>query len=326
MLEQDAPQQQTDSAQADAAKAGDPTAAAPAPAAGAAKSDNPANVLEDKGEAQVVAPADWPEDWREKLSAGDEKLLGQLKRFASPINVATSWRDAHKKLSSGEHKRWSLPDGADDEAIASWRTERGIPAEAAGYLTNLPDGLVIGEADKPSFELFADVFLANNVPEATGKALVKAYFEAQQKVADERWDIDETQRRGAVDELRAELGSEYKGVVNSIVGMLDTASPDVKAAIMDARGPDGGKLFNRADVVRWFADIARELNPLATIVPAGGADIGQSIETELAEITKQMGDGHSAYWKGPKSTTSPGETVMQVRYRELIEAKQKLRR
>ena len=145
MLEQDAPQQQTDSAQADAAKAGDPTAAAPAPAAGAAKSDNPANVLEDKGEAQVVAPADWPEDWREKLSAGDEKLLGQLKRFASPINVATSWRDAHKKLSSGEHKRWSLPDGADDEAIASWRTERGIPAEAAGYLTNLPDGLVMAK-------------------------------------------------------------------------------------------------------------------------------------------------------------------------------------
>ena len=82
---------------------------------------------------------------------------------------------------------------------------------------------------------------------------------------------------------------------------------------MSARLPDGTALFNNPDVVRGFISMAREINPAGVVVPAGGGDPVKSVNEEIAEIEKIMGT--KAYIK---------DEAKQARYRELIDARDKL--
>lgn len=300
--------------------------AAPAAEVTPSASTAPATALDTPAEPAAPGPADWPDNWREKLAGTDEKLLSRLKRFAALPNVFQAWRESDARLSSGEHKRWSPPDGADETALTAFRKDRGIPDTTDAYLTDLPDGYVIGENDKPAFDKFSEVFHANHVPADVGRKLVTQYFEAQRAAADARMLLDEQQRVAAVDAIRAEMGPDYAGNKNAVMSLLDGAPEDIRFAVMEARDPQGNKIFNSPGVFKFFATLAREVNPVATIVPGSGASAGETIDGELATITQQMGDMHSDYWRGPKSPRSKGETVMQVRYRELVDAKNRLRK
>jgi hypothetical protein len=77
---------------------------------------------------------------------------------------------------------------------------------------------------------------------------------------------------------------------------------------------DGRAIANDPDVLRWLATTARELNPGATVVPAGGDQAG-AINDEIGKLEKMMGNHGSEYWKGPNAAKN------QERYRQLIEAR-----
>lgn len=286
----------------------------------------PKTALETPAEPAAPGPADWPDDWREKLAGTDEKLLSRLKRFTALPHVFQQWREAERTISAAEHKRWAPGDAADEAAIATFRKDRGIPDAPDAYLAELPDGYVIGENDKPAFEKFAEVFHANHVPAEVGRKLVTQYFEAQRAAQDARMLLDEQQRVAAVDTSRAEMGPDYAGNRNAVISLLDGLPEDTRIAVMEARDPQGNKIFNNPSVFKQFAIWAKELMPAATIVPGDSASAGETIDAEMASIVKQMGNMHSDYWKGPKSPRSPGETVAQVRYRELFDAKNRLRK
>src|SRR5688572_23894721 len=126
--------------QALAPAAAEPTADAGTLVGGAAAAEN----------AQAIAPADWPADWRQKLAGEDKKTLERLGRMASPADLLKSYRALEQKISAGELKK-GLPENATPEQVAEWRREQGLPEKPEGYLENLslPDGVVLGEADKP---------------------------------------------------------------------------------------------------------------------------------------------------------------------------------
>ena len=266
---------------------------------------------QEKASTSVAAPADWPDDWRVKLAGEDKKLLTRLERMGSPADLLASYRALEQRLSSGELKS-ALPKDATPEQVAAWRKENGVPEKAEAYLDKLPDGLVIGEDDKTLMNSFAEAMHGQNVPPTVVHEAIKWYYGLQEQEAARQSEIDDTARGETETALRAEWGSAYQQNINLVKNLLGGAPESVRADLESARFPNGTPIFSNPDTLRWLANLSRQVNPVSTIVPAGG-DIGSTVTNELADLKKMMADYGSDYWKGPKAET------LQARYRQLID-------
>lgn len=265
------------------------------------------------------ATATWPDDWRDRASKGDVKRLAKLQRYASPEAALDALEAAQQKLSSGELKS-AKPKANTPEAIAEWRKENGIPDKPEGYDMTLPDGLVIGEQDRPLIaEFVKDMHGANAHPDVV-KSAVASYYKLQEQALEARYDADVQAKTTTEDELRAEWGADYRRNVSSINGLLDSAPEGVKDKILTARFADGTPLASDSNALRWLANLSREINPLATVVPGAGANAGEAIASEMANLNKMMGDRSSDYWKGPNADKN------QARFRELAAAQEKMKK
>lgn len=298
----------------DDAKGAD-TQAAPAPDKPATDTATvlSADPAADKGTA---SPANWPDDWRKRLAGDDDKALKRLERFADPSAVWKSFREAEGKLSSGKVQAVKPPAAdAPAEELAAWRKDNGIPEAPADYLKNLPDGLVIGKADKPQMEQFAADMHARNASPEVVHAAIASYYAMRETAAAEAAGRDAQAMRTTEDELRADWGGDYRRNINAVVGWLDTADADVKGALMNARGPDGTPVMSNAKVLRWLHAQAMDINPAATIVPGAGANAGKGIEDRISEIEKVMRTNNAAYVK---------DTKMQAELMDLYRARERM--
>lgn len=286
--------------------------------AGATKAEATTVLTDGGAKTEATAAATWPDDWRDRASKGDEKRLAKLQRYTSPEAALDALFAAQQKLSSGELKS-AKPKADTPEAIAEWRKENGIPEKPEEYDLTLPDGLVVGEQDKPLIgEFVKDMHGANAHPDVVKKA-VASYYKLQEQALQARYEADVDIKVATEDELRAEWGSDYRRNVSSINGLLDSAPEGIKDKIMTARFADGTPLASDANALRWLANLSREINPVATVVPGAGANAGEAIATEISTLTKMMGDRTSDYWKGPNAEKN------QARYRELVAAKAKMK-
>lgn len=264
----------------------------------------------------------WGDDWREKL-VGDvntdegKKRLTQLQRLADPRAMYEKLINQEKLISSGQLKK-SLPDGATPEEITAYRTENDVPESSEKYLENLQldDGLVIGEEDKPIVEGVLKELHSANMPRGMAKVMLNTYFKLQQEEVAKRDTQDAEFRDATTQGLRTEWGGDFTPNLNLIKNFIATAPADAQEGILNARMPDGRPLMSHPGALRWLATSARQLNPVATIVP-GAADPSAAISTELATLKGLMGDKNSAYWKGPDADKN------QARYRALLEAQQR---
>jgi hypothetical protein len=291
-----------------------PAPPAPAPNAQPSPAPGPAAPAP-SGDVVVVNAGDdaskttWPEDWRTQLAG--EKEDKQLTRFSGPKDVYHAWKSLQQRLSSGELKS-QLPKDAKPEDLTKWRAENGIPEAHDGY--KMPDGLVIGEVDKPLIDVFLKDMHGKNATPDVVQTAVQSYYKIQEQAIAQQAERDIDHKTEMEDALRSEWGAEYRGNVNAINSMFDGAPGGIKEKIMSARMADGRAILNDPDVLRWFATTSRELNPAATVVPPGGDQMG-AINDEIGKIEKLMGNRSSEYWKGP------GADKMQARYRELVSAR-----
>lgn len=259
--------------------------------------------------------ATWREDWREQMAGGDEKVLARLKRYASPENVIKAWRAAEQKISSGEFVR-PLAEDASEEEVAAFREQNGIPQTWEEYPTELPDGMVIGENDKPLVDAFLQTAHAQNFKPDQVQAVLAAHFAGQEQMLADRAAKDNELKISTTDELRAEYGNEYRSNINMIQNMLDSAPGDAGLKIMSARAADGTPLGSDPDVIRFLVNTAREINPFATIVP-NDTNALQAVESRITELEGMMADRGSAYHQGPESAK------LKQEYRDLIDARDK---
>lgn len=307
-------------------------ASAPAPAAAAAPAPSPAPAASAPAEpsaataSPAAAPAqpdqaassgEWPADWRKRIAGDDEKVIKQLERFASPKALADSYRELAGKLSRGE-LRAPLPKDATPEQLAEWRKTHGIPEAPEKYDLTLPDGLVIGDADKPAVDAVVKALHAQNATPEQVKATLTTYFQFREAEV-QRIQEQDVEHRDEVDAmLRDEWQGDYRKNVNLTAAFLQSAPKGVGDKIMNARMPDGRALANDPDTLRWLVSLARETNPSASVVP-GASDPAKAMSDEIAQIESLMGDRNSAYWKGPKAEP------MQARYRELLNARERIK-
>lgn len=258
---------------------------------------------------------DWPENWRELYANGDEKVLKQLGRYASPKAALDALFAAQQKIRSGELKTVLKPDASPEE-IAAWRADNGIPESPDKYELNLPGGLIVGEADKPIVDNFLkQAHEANMHPDQVNKVL-GWYMEQQEQAQAQLAERDEQTRRECEDDLRKEFGPEYRRNLAVANELLSGAPEGVKDALLSARAADGTPLGNDPNLIRWLVGLAREINPIGTVVPGSGGNAIQAVQNELAHLRSMMADHNSEYWKGPNAERN------QARYRELLTAMQ----
>jgi hypothetical protein len=279
--------------------AGDPTPPAP-PAAG----EPPAG-------AEPSAPR-WPDDWRKNIAGDDEKSLKRLERFTDPKALFESYRALEKKLTSGELKQAKAPE--DPEELKAWRKEAGIPETPDAYDLG---GLEIDKTDKPLVDAFLTAMHGKNAtPELVSTALA-TYYDLKAQEIQQRQEADTAARDETMAELMAEWGGDYKRNVSMVNGLVEMAPEGVRDQLKSARLGDGTPLFSSPDALRYFAHLAREINPAATVVPTG-SDPMRATEGRIKEIETLMADRRSEYWQGPKASQ------MQAEYRDLLTARQKL--
>lgn len=258
----------------------------------------------------------WGDDWRKTYAGEDAKLLTRLERYQSPKAALDALISAQNKISSGELRK-PLGENAPADEVAAYRAQNGIPEKPEGYFEKLPEGLVIGDEDKPMFTSFAQGLHALNADPKIAQYAVKWYNDLQEERVAKLAEGDGTHKTAVEDALRAEWGGDYRANMNHIQGFLSQAPQGVAEMLGNARGSDGRAIFNDPGVVRWLAQIAREANPVGIIVPAGGGNAGETIDTEIKGIEKTMRENRTAYNK---------DEAMQSRLRKLYEARDNLQK
>lgn len=278
------------------------TDAAPAPDTGADAAPvaaEPTGTIagSDPEDKPVAAPADWPEDWREKLAGKDDKMLARLKRFQSPANVLKSWRELEQKISSGEFKKQPGKD-ATPEQLAEWRKENGIPDKPDDYKFDL-GGFIPAEADKPILENFKALAHEQSLSPDIANKMVGWYFQQQEQAVAQQVAADKEFHIGSQVELRAEWGPEFRANVNAMNTFLDATAPDgLKDRLFGARLADGKLLGDDPHMLRWLAQLARDMQPGADLVPVGTTNVNKGVTERIAEIESMMRDDPQKYYQG----------------------------
>jgi hypothetical protein len=252
-------------------------------------------------------------DWRQAAAGDDDKFKSSLERFDSLGAFGNSFREAQQTIRSGQLKEPLAADATDDQ-VKAYREANGIPLEAAGYLENLPDGLVVGDEDR---EIMSDFMGALHNVHADPKIAIAAiewyngFAEAQQ---DQLAETDNAHRTETEDTLRADWGTDYRTNVNVIGAYLEKhLDGELRETFLNARGPDGRALMNNPGMMAFLAEAARaEMHPMA--VPGQTHDPQQTVDDEIAEIEKVMREDRKAYNADEK---------MQARLRQLYDIRSK---
>lgn len=292
------------------APAADPAAVTPPAAA-----EPPAAVLDTADPAAPAAPQNWPDNWRDLLAGDDEGGKKQLERMSSPSDVMKAYRELVKKQGSGQLIN-KLPDNPTPEQLAEFRKANGIPETPDKYDLTLSDGLVIGEADKPLVDGFVKQMHDMNASPQMVKNALQFYFAEQTKQIEQVATQDSENRVKATQALQAEWGGEFKQNVdmakNLLVGQFGA---DTAGALFFARMPDGTIFGNNPSVLKGLVALAKEVNPAATLVPAGGNQVA-AIGDEISKYETMLRDNPQEYYRDSKH---------QERFAQLMSARDALK-
>lgn len=251
------------------------------------------------------------------MAKGNEKARKILDRYASPEAVAEALMHARDKIASGQIRQ-PLKADASPEEVAEYRAANDVPESFDKYDTSLPDGLVIGEADKPLVEGFLKTAHEKNWPKERVKEGLAWYYSEQNRQAEAQFQRDAEGKKAVEADLREEFGGEYKRYVTVADEFMLQAGQEFRDALMQARMPDGTLVGANPTAVRWLVNTALKIDPLATVTPAANSTALATAQTELAQLIKESGDRNGDYWKGPLSKQK------QARHMELNRLMEKM--
>lgn len=318
---------------------GQPAAGTPPPAAtpSAPPAPTPAPVTPPKTlaggaeppDTRLVVQADFPDDWREKMAAGDAKKLERLKRFNSPVDVAKSYWEIESKVSSGQLKAPPppLPDNATPEQVTAWRTEQGLPVDADSFVKDLalPQGVIPGEADKPLLASFAESATKAGWTQQQYNDAVGWYYGLQDQLIADQQAGDSDYLNESTRELMAKWGTGFKHNQTRVTQFLDAHFPkDMQDILLSARTSDGRIIGNIPGFNEAILALETYVNPMGALLPnQPGAGVAQG-DARIAEIEKYMrAPEKSAEWKSYWHGEAGAR--MQEEYRNLISARETMR-
>lgn len=287
-----------------------------APAKAAADGD-----ADGEGEAEPEKPGSaWPDDWREKIAGADEKLLGELKRYASFDNWAKAQRALRQKMSSGEFKKAEPFDESwDDTRKAAWRKEQGVPEKPTDYKVPEVTGVEWSDADKAAMSPFLERMHARNASPGVVEEALSWYAEAKQMADEHRTNTDRQHKVELEDGLRSEWGNDYRPnvtLMKRLLGDAEVIPPDMSKALATARLPDGRRLINVPGVAQYLASTARSHYGEGALIPQSETIALDARETEIRKV---MATDIQRYYR---EKDAAGRT-MEQELREIMQRKEK---
>lgn len=302
----------TSPAPADPPAGGDPNPnPSPAPAPAPAPADPPANWFSTMPEET---------NWRNDLVSlagfeGEEadKRSGQLERVLDMGTLAKNYFSAQDRIRKGEISN-GLPENPTDDQLSEWRSANGVPAASDAYELNLGDGLVMGDEDLRIMDVIYPVAHELNVPNSTLNSLATAMLQGREIEQEAMEQQDGVQTQQAVQQLKTAWAQDFQTNLNMVEGLVAQLPETVREEFKQARLADGRAVFNSPEMMVFFADIARKLNPAGTVVPNANNPT-QAISDEIAKLEGRMGDDD---WYR--------DTEAQSRLQELYKAREAMKR
>ena len=274
-------------------------------------------------EAKPDAPQDPQPDqptWRQRLAGSNEKLAKILERYADEQAFANAHLQLVQKMSSGEIQEADkpFPENGTDEEKANWRKAHNVPEAPDGYIEKLelPDGIVPGEADMQGVKMYAALAKENNWDQKTFNQAVESYYKLQDQAFAMRDQADDQFHNSAEDELHKLWGQDYRRNVNAMHNLFAGAPDGVRESLFGGRTADGKLIGDHPEVLKWFAQLAYDINPAAAVLPSGMGPTG--LKSRMDEFNAMIRDPNSAYYSGPDSEK------LRTEYRQLLEAEAKI--
>jgi hypothetical protein len=274
----------------------------------------------------------WPDDWRDKmadyLAAGDDKAkakrLKQLERYVDPTALSAKAFELEAKLGAGGLTKIPGEDATDEER-AAYHKAIGVPEDPKEYVDNLslPEGMTLGEQDKALAGDFAQALHGAGAPQNVMDAAYNWYLRNEEARAAEVDRQDDENRTEAMNALKEEYGPALERNTNAISSLFAYApggsdmenDASLFNRLLTGRMADGTIIGDDPDMVKFMVSVAKEINPVATVVDDAGGT-GKGLDEEIKEIENTMRTDRRSYDKDEK---------MQARYRELLEAREKQR-
>lgn len=314
----------------------DPAQTPSAPASEAAATPEPVKPIaaggaEPETKEPEAKPA-WGDDWRQKMaehaSAGDKKAydreLKRLERFSDPTAVYGMYRELEGKFSQGGLVKVPGKDASEDD-IKAFNKAIGVPEDPKAYVENLslPNGVTLGDRDKVLAGDFASALHKAGAPQSVMNEAMGWYLRNEEARAAEIDRQDDDNKRSGVQELKEEWGPAYNRNINAISSLFAYApgGADMENEgalfnrLLGGRMADGRIIGDDPGMVKFLVSLAKEVNPVATVVEAADGS-GRGIDEEIKEIETLMRTDRRAYDK---------DTKKQSRYLELIGAREKHR-
>ena len=270
------------------------------------------------------APANFfarmPDSWRQDLisSAGfegeeAEKRQGQLDRVMNMETLTKNYFEAQDKIRKGELSN-GLPENPSDEQVAEWREANGVPEAPDKYELSLEEGLVLGDEDNRILEGVFKAAHGENISASAMSALTNAMLAGREVEAEAIEAQDGVDSQTTSRQLKDAWKGDYQTNLNMIQGLTAQLPEAIRAEFEGARLANGKAVFNSPEVMAFFADMARKVNPAGTVVP-NSANPTQAISDEIAKLEGRMGDDG---WHK--------DTASQARIQQLYKARDEMKR
>ena len=225
-----------------------------------------------------------PDDWRSQLAGDDEKRLKQLERVSDMDGLVNNYFSAQDMIRKGELSN-GLPENPTDDQLSQWREANGVPETFDKYETSVE----LSERDARVFGKVNEVAHGHNISSAAmddiTKAIVGGMEAEEQAVREEDGIHQQTTER----QLKETWQGDYQTNINMVQGLLSTLPEEIREEFSSARLMDGRAVFNSPEIMVFFSDMARKLDPSGTVVP-NSANPVQTINDEIAALEARMGE------------------------------------
>lgn len=283
---------------------GNAPAEAPRTLAEVGAADPPVNTPADP--PKDAPKAAWPENWRDQLAAGDEKLKNLLARYTSPDAMAKAFKEQRDALAKKPAKEDApeLPENPTEEQLAAFRKAKGIPEKPEDYEFEVPEGKELSDSEYDILMDFAKTMHGKNMPASTVKEISSWFLEYEDVVAQRNAEAAFKARSDTEEKLRSEWGGDYKANINLMSNVLQEHLGTNTGDFLSMQMIDGSRLGDNETFIRLMAEVSRKIGgSTAELYTTDVHTTGQSLETRKAELLKMMNSSdpieRKKYWSEP---------------------------
>lgn len=243
--------------------------------------------------AKEPAKSAWPENWRDQMSGGDEKVKNLLARYTSPDALAKAFKEQRDALAKKPAKEEvsDLPENPTPEQLAAWRKAKGVPEKPEDYEFEVPEGKELSDGEYEILMDFAKTMHDGNMPAETVKKISSWFLNYEETIAQRNAEKAYQARLDTEEKLRAEWGGDYKANVNLMANVLQEHLGTGAKDFLGQQLMDGTRLGDNETFIRLMAEVARKVGgSAADLYTSDVQTTGKGLEERKAELLKMSTD------------------------------------